>query len=63
MPAFSAVSVTSKAMPTVPVAGGSVTAVTTRSGFLSEMVAPASRQLFFSSLSETAAVSSAHAAR
>ena len=60
---FSVVSVTLKVTPRRISAGGSLTALTSRSAFFRTTTAAARRQLFASSLSETAPASSAQAAR
>ena len=61
MPPFATVSVMPKLEPTKASAGGSETAVTVRSGFLTQIVPAAARQLFVSLASETAPPSSAQA--
>ena len=62
-PWLRAVSVTAKLMPGLAAAGGLVTAVSTRSGRPTTIVAAVARQLLVSFASATTAVSSAQATR
>ena len=63
MPMFAVVSVTLKLLPASAIPGGSLTAVTTRSSFLTWTVLAAARQLFVSLLSDTTCRLSAQAQR